>query len=70
MDHTYAVRWVEDEVSFSVDGVVARLLGQAPDYPLQLMIGVFDFPARAGTRDGAVPVPELFVSHVLGRPVD
>jgi hypothetical protein len=69
-DHTYAVQWAHGEVSFSIDGVVARRLGQAPDYPMQLMIGVFDFPARATASDGYVPVPELFVSHVLGRPLD
>ena len=30
---------------------------------MQLMIGVFDFPAKA-EDDADVPVPELVVSHV------
>ena len=54
--------------TFSVDGDVVRRLDQAPDYPMQLMIGVFDFPAKATGIDTAVPVPELVVSHVVGRP--
>lgn len=41
-------------------------MSQAPDYPMQLMIGVFDFPAK-GTADDRVAVPELVVSHVRGR---
>ena len=56
-------------LAFTVDGEVVRRLDQAPDYPMQLMIGVFDFPAKAATADGEVPVPELVVSHVRGYPL-
>ena len=66
--HTYGCAWRPGTVTFSVDGDVVRRLDQAPDYPMQLMIGVFDFPAKATGIDTAVPVPELVVSHVLGRP--
>ena len=54
-------------LAFSVDGEVVRRLDQAPDYPAQLMIGVFDFPANADPDEADVPVPELVVSHVRGR---
>lgn len=64
--HTYGVEWRPDSVSFSVDGAVVRVVRQAPDYPMQLMLGVFDFPGRGGS-DG--DVPELVVSHVRGRPL-
>jgi hypothetical protein len=67
-DHTYGVDWRPGSLAFSVDGEVVRRLDQAPDYPMQLMIGVFDFPAKAAD-DGEVPVPELVVSHVHGRPL-
>ena len=65
--HTYGVDWQPGSLAFTVDGEVVRRLDQAPDYPMQLMIGVFDFPAKA--TDGAVqtPVPELVVSQVRGR---
>ena len=66
--HTYGVDWRPGSLAFSVDGEVVRRLDQAPDYPMQLMIGVFDFPAKAGGGDTEpVPAPELVVAHVRGR---
>jgi hypothetical protein len=70
--HTYGVEWRPGSLAFDIDGEVVRRLDQAPDYPLQLMLGVFDFPAHVSVRSGAddVPVPELVVSHVRGHPLD
>jgi hypothetical protein len=64
--HRYAVDWRADEVDFLVDDRVIRTTSQAPDYPMQLIIGVFDFPdrARAGEPE---PDPELIVHRVHGR---
>jgi glycosyl hydrolase family 16 len=67
--HTYAVDWAPGSLVFTVDGEVVRRLDQAPDYPVQLMLGVFDFPGRATPGAGEVPVPELVVSSVRGRPL-
>lgn len=64
--HTYGVEWRPGVVSFSVDGAAVRTVYQAPDYPMQLMLGVFDFPSRSGS-DSATP--ELVVTHVSGRPL-
>jgi hypothetical protein len=61
--HTYGVDWRPDELSFTVDGEVVKRVGQAPDYPVQMEIAVFDFPDKA--EPGETPVPELIVSHVL-----
>lgn len=63
--HVYAVSWRPGSLAFSVDGEVVRRLDQSPDYPVQLMIGVFDFPAKGGPPT----VPELFVSEVTGHPL-
>jgi hypothetical protein len=63
--HDYAVDWTPGRLVFSVDGEVVRELDQAPDYPVQLMIGVFDLPAQAGGRAPGF-VPELVVSAVRG----
>ena len=65
--HTYGVDWRPGELAFTVDGEVIRRLDQAPDYPMQLMIGVFDFPARADAVRPEVPIPELVVSQIHGR---
>lgn len=68
--HTYAVDWHPDSLAFSIDGRPVKRVGQSPDYPVQLQIAVFDFPDRAGLVPGEPPVPELFVSHVSGTPLD
>ena len=71
--HTYGVDWRPGSLAFTVDGEVVRRLDQAPDYPMQLMIGVFDFPAHESVGSGAAgdpPVPELVVRHVRGHPLD
>ena len=67
--HTYAVDWRPGALEFSVDGQVVKRCDQAPDYPVQLMIGVFDFPDKAGLVPGPVPVPHMVVSHVIGHPL-
>lgn len=67
--HTYSVDWEPGSLVIGVDGHEVRRLDQTPDYPTQLMIGVFDFPAKAAgdaAGDGPVPVPELVVAHVRG----
>jgi hypothetical protein len=65
--HTYAVDWLPDSLTFSIDGQVVRRSEQSPDYPMQLMLGLFDFPAKADPDADEVPVPELFVTHVRGH---
>ncbi|MGY1705033.1 glycoside hydrolase family 16 protein [Geodermatophilus sp. SYSU D00697] len=67
--HTYAVDWTPGSLVFTVDGEVARRVDQAPDYPVQLMLGVFDFPGRASPGSSDAPVPELVVSAVRGHPL-
>lgn len=65
--HSYGVQWAPGTTSFTVDGVEVRRIEQAPDYPMQIMLGVFDFPAKAATDGTAERTPELVVSHVSGR---
>ena len=61
--HVYAVDWRPGRVEFAVDGQHVRSVDQAPDYPMQMMVAVFDFPAKA---DGAPAdhVPLLDVDYV------
>lgn len=66
--HTYGVTWRPGSIELTIDGEAIRQLDQAPDYPMQLMLGVFDFPARATSGDEG-RVPELVVSRVRGRPL-
>jgi hypothetical protein len=66
--HTYGVDWLPGSVRFSIDGREIRRVDEAPAYPLQLFVGVFDFPHRPAGSD-APAIPELVVSHVRGRPL-
>lgn len=68
-DHVYGVDWDADGVDFHVDGEVVRRVEQSPRYPVQLMIGVFDFPQRTTSRVPAGHVPEMVVSAVRGHPL-
>ena len=48
-------------MDFLVDGELVKTVDQAPDYPTQMMVGLFDFPAKDGPADH---VPELAVDFV------
>lgn len=49
--HEYAVEWEPDRSRFLVDGRPVHEIGQAPDYPLQLMLGLYRFSAGAGEHE-------------------
>jgi hypothetical protein len=67
-DHDHAVDRTARDVVFEVDSREVRRVGQSPDYPMQLMIGVFDFRARRDPGETGL-VPELVVRRVHGRPL-
>jgi hypothetical protein len=50
--HSYAVEWDPERTRFFVDDRLARQVDQGTDYPLQLMVDLFEFPA-APQRDPA-----------------
>jgi hypothetical protein len=64
--HLYAADWTPDGVEFSVDGQAVKTVRQSPDYPMQLMLGIYEFPPAGGEgRPG--PYPKAFVvDHVRG----
>jgi hypothetical protein len=63
--HLYVVEWDEDAAIFSVDGVALRRCPRPPTYPLQLMLGVFDFP-HSSVGDDDHLVPRLVVDRIAG----
>jgi hypothetical protein len=40
--HIYALEWSEDEVVFFLDGRPLRRIAQSPDYPMQLMLNLYE----------------------------
>lgn len=67
--HVYAVEWRSDGIDWFVDDDRVASSTQSPDYPMMLILGVFDFPS-AEPNAGADFVPELLVHRVTGTPLD
>jgi hypothetical protein len=61
--HVYAAEWLPGGVAFSVDGEVVRTVDRAPDYPMQLMLGIYELPGEEPV--GRYPL-ELVVDRVRG----
>jgi hypothetical protein len=53
--HTYAVEWTPERACFRVDDQPIRTLHQRIDYPLQLMVDLFEFPAAGDRHPAAYP---------------
>ncbi len=65
--HVYAAEWTPERVSFSIDDEHVATVDQSPSYPMQLMLGLYEFPAEAGSPGGAGRYPKEFtVDDVRG----
>ena len=53
--HTYATAWDSEETRFYVDDQLIRTVPQGLDYPLQLMIDLFEFPPDEARDPSAYP---------------
>lgn len=62
--HTYGIEWSPAGVRWLVDGVETSRSAQSPEYPMLLILGVFDFPGRSDPS----AVPELVVRQVTWTP--
>jgi beta-glucanase (GH16 family) len=60
--HVYAAEWAPGQVLFFVDGELVKTVGQAPDYEMQLMLSIYEFP---GESDAGYP-KEFVVDYVRG----
>jgi Glycosyl hydrolases family 16 len=59
--HVYAAEWTPDHVAFFVDGEPVKIVGQAPDYPMQLMLSIYEFPDATGAPRAEAAYPKEFV---------
>jgi Glycosyl hydrolases family 16 len=64
--HVYAADWRSGRVDFLVDGERLKTVEQAPDYPMQMMVAVFDFPEHPEAEPHREHVPQLAVDYVRG----
>jgi beta-glucanase (GH16 family) len=66
--HVYAAEWTPEQVAFLVDGDLVRTVGQSPAYPMQLMLGIYEFPPDddAATRPDEDYPKSFAVDYVRG----
>jgi Glycosyl hydrolases family 16 len=60
MPHTYSASWTADGVAWYVDDRLVRVVDQSPGYPLQLMLGIYEFPANAPDQRRPADYPKAF----------
>lgn len=53
--HTYSAEWTPDRVRYFVDDRLVRAVHQRIDYPLQLMVDLFEFPEGTDRDRAAYP---------------
>jgi len=63
--HTYAAEWTPEYVAFFVDHRLVKLVEQSPAYPMQLMLGIYEFPDDGAASQPAHPYPKQFVVDYL-----
>jgi Glycosyl hydrolases family 16 len=59
--HTYAAEWTHERIGFVVDGEPVKTVEQSPAYPMQLMLGIYEFPPEHGTERRPSDYPKTFV---------
>jgi hypothetical protein len=65
--HDYAAEWTPDRIAFFVDGQCEKTVEQAIAYPMQLMLGIYEFPPEPGGEANTGTYPKRFaVDYVRG----
>jgi glycosyl hydrolase family 16 len=59
--HTYAVDWTPDYVAFYVDARLTKVVRQSPEYPMQFMLGIYEFADGPALRSRSDAYPKEFV---------
>lgn len=65
--HWYAAEWTPDRVAFHVDGRRVKVVHQSPDYPMQLMLSLYEFATGPEPASPADRYPkEAIVERLRG----
>src|SRR6266536_3805195 len=59
--HVYAAEWTPDYVAFFVDHRLVKTVEQSPGYPMQFMLGIYEFPDDEQPAQPAHPYPKQFI---------
>jgi beta-glucanase (GH16 family) len=58
--HLYAAEWTPEYVAFFVDHRLVKTVQQSPAYPMQFMLGVYEFPENGETSRPGSSYPKQF----------
>lgn len=64
--HVYAAEWTTEQVAFFVDGDHVKTVHQSPSYPMQLMLGIYEFRGDADAGRSGVYPKRFTVDYVRG----
>jgi Glycosyl hydrolases family 16 len=59
--HTYGAMWTPHAVAFYVDGRRVKIVHQSPAYPMQFMLGIYEFSDGPELRSPVERYPKEFV---------
>jgi glycosyl hydrolase family 16 len=59
--HVYAAEWTPEHVAFFVDNQLVKTVEQSPAYPMQFMLGIYEFPEDGEPGQPSHPYPKEFV---------
>jgi hypothetical protein len=59
--HIYAAQWTPEYVAFFVDHQLVKTVEQSPGYPMQLMLGIYEFPDDGQSTQPPHLYPKRFV---------
>ena len=60
--HTYSADWTSERIAWYIDDRLIRVVHQSATYPMQLMLGVYEFPPDGDAHDPRDPAdyPKAF----------
>jgi Glycosyl hydrolases family 16 len=65
--HVYAAEWTPERIEFFVDGDPVKTVNQSPEYPMQLMLNIYEFPGDSDDHPSGSGYPKAFtVDYVRG----
>lgn len=65
--HVYAVDWMPDRVEFFIDNQKVKTIHQTLNYPMQLMLNLYEIPDALTTASREAPFPKTMeVDYVRG----
>jgi hypothetical protein len=59
--HLYSAEWTPEHVAFFVDHRLVKTVQQSPSYPMQFMLGIYEFPNHGPATQLTHPYPKQFV---------